>query len=78
MKRSALKSPKIKILEVYSKLMNEYFYQLSESKIMKELDYPSDSICIGINVIHRVFELALTKTKNLERTYYYSQKAYLL
>jgi hypothetical protein len=70
------KTPKTKILELYSNLINEYYSALSESPVMKELNYPISSTYIGINAIHRVFEIVLLKTKSIEKTYYYSQKAY--
>uniref|UniRef100_A0A6C0JEL0 Uncharacterized protein n=1 Tax=viral metagenome TaxID=1070528 RepID=A0A6C0JEL0_9ZZZZ len=76
MPRSVSETPKVKIIEIYGKIMTDYFSQLCESEIIKELNYPHDSICSGINVIHRVFEIVLIKTKNLKKTYHYSQKAY--
>jgi hypothetical protein len=71
-----LKTPKTQILETYSKLMNEYFGILSESAVMKELEFPISSLHIGVTAIHRVFEIILLKTKSIEKTYYYSQRAY--
>jgi len=70
------KTPKSQILETYIKLINEYFGLLSESEIMKELNFPSSSVYIGANAIHRVFEIILMKTKSIEKTYYYCQRAY--
>jgi len=70
------KTPKQEIVEVYSKIINEYFSALSESEVMKELIFPVSSIYIGVNAIHRVFEIVLIKTKSIEKTYYYSRKAY--
>jgi len=76
MPRLCSETPKAKIIEIYGKVITDYFSQLCESEIIKELNYPHDTICIGINIIHRVFEIVLIKTKNLKKTYYYSQKAY--
>uniref|UniRef100_A0A6C0LAV1 Uncharacterized protein n=1 Tax=viral metagenome TaxID=1070528 RepID=A0A6C0LAV1_9ZZZZ len=70
------KTPKLQILDTYSKLINEYFGLLNESEIMKEMNYPSSSVYIGVNAIHRVFEIILMKTKSIEKTYYYCQRAY--
>jgi hypothetical protein len=70
------KTPKSQILETYIKLINEYFGLLSESEIMNELNFPSSSVYIGANAIHRVFEIILMKTKSIEKTYYYCQRAY--
>jgi len=70
------KTPKQQILDTYSKLINEYFGLLNESEIMKELNFPSSSVYVGANAIHRVFEIILIKTKSIEKTYYYCQRAY--
>jgi hypothetical protein len=70
------KTPKLQILETYGKLINEYFGLLNESEIMKEMNFPISSVYIGLNAIHRVFEIILMKTKSIEKTYYYCQRAY--
>ena len=70
------KTPKLQILDTYSKLINEYFGLLNESEIMKEINFPISSLYIGVNAIHRVFEIILMKTKSIEKTYYYCQRAY--
>jgi hypothetical protein len=70
------KTPKLQILDTYSKLINEYFGLLNESEIMKEMNFPISSVYIGANAIHRVFEIILIKTKSIEKTYYYCQRAY--
>jgi len=72
----SLKTPKLLIVEAYSNLINEFMGLLNQSEIMREMNYPISSICIGINAIHRVFEIILFKTKTIEKTYYYSQRAY--
>jgi hypothetical protein len=76
MRSHNLKTPKHLILEAYSKLINEYFSALSESVVINELNFPTSSTIIGITAIHRVFEIVLIKTKSIEKTYYYSQRAY--
>jgi len=70
------KTPKQQILDTYSKLIQEYFGLLNESEIMKEMNYPISSVFIGTNAIHRVFEIIIMKTKSIEKTYYYCQRAY--
>ena len=70
------KTPKAQILETYCKLINEYFGLINDSEIMKEMNFPISSVYIGANAIHRVFEIILMKTKSIEKTYHYSQRAY--
>jgi hypothetical protein len=70
------KTPKLQILDTYSKLVNEYFGLLNDSETMKEMNYPISSVYIGINAIHRVFEIVLLKTKSIDKTYHYCQRAY--
>jgi hypothetical protein len=69
------KTPKAQIVDTYTTLINEYFTSMSESAIMREIEFPTSSICIGVNIIHRVFEMILMKTKSIEKTYYYAQRA---
>ena len=76
MSLNVLKTPKTQILEIYSKLVMEYFCITNESVIMREMNFPISSVYIGLNAIHRVFEIILIKTKSIEKTYYYSQRAY--
>jgi hypothetical protein len=73
---NVLKTPKTQILEIYSKLVMEYFGIINESDIMREMNFPISSVYIGLNAIHRVFEIILIKTKSIEKTYHYSQRAY--
>jgi len=56
--------------------MKEYFQALHESFIIKEMNYPVETINIGIKTIHHVFETAIIKTKNVEKAYYSSKNAY--
>jgi hypothetical protein len=43
---------------------------------MKNLHFPIQSIQIGLQVTHRVFEYILSKNQNVENAYFYSQKSY--
>ena len=67
---------KNKIVEKYASAMKEFFELIEQSEIMKELNYPISSLCIGINTIHRVFEYVLIKSKSIDRAYYTAQKTY--
>jgi adenylate kinase family enzyme len=68
--------PKELILETYVVLIKNFFDSVSKSENMKELDFPVSNLCIGIHSIHRVFEYAIMKTKNIERAIYYAQQTY--
>jgi len=68
--------PKELITETYVVLMKNFFDSVSKSDNMKELNFPVSSLCIGIHSIHRVFEYAIMKTKNIERAIYYAQQTY--
>jgi len=72
----SFKTPKTEILEIYSNLIKEYYSALNNSDVMNELNFPISSTYNGISIIYRVFEIALIKTKSIEKTYYYSKKAY--
>jgi len=67
---------KSQIIDTYSLLMKEYFQALHESFIIKEMNYPIETINIGIKTIQHVFETAIIKTKNVEKAYYCSKNAY--
>jgi hypothetical protein len=67
---------KKRIIDKYFLLLNEFFTLVIKSSVIKEMNYPSICISIGINSIHRVFEFILLKTQSLENAYYYSQKTY--
>ena len=63
------------IVDKYILLMREFFDLLNKSNVMTEMNHPSHCVYIGINVIHRVFENTLMKTKNLRKAYFYAQKS---
>jgi hypothetical protein len=56
--------------------MKEFFHLIQQSELMQKLNYPVQTLTIGINALHRVFEFVLLRTKNIEKAYYYSQKTY--
>jgi hypothetical protein len=64
------------LIETYVALIKNFFENVSKSEIMKELNFPVSSLCIGIHSIHRVFEYAIMKTKNIERAVYYAQQTH--
>jgi hypothetical protein len=68
------KYEKLKIITKYTNVMKEYFELMSHSEVIKSLANPNNNLLIGMNVIHRVFEYILIKTKNIENAYFYSQK----
>ena len=67
---------KEELIETYVTLMKNFFDLVSKSDSMKELNFPISSLYIGINSIHRVFEYAIMKTKNIDKSIYYAQNTY--
>jgi len=65
-----------KVLTKYASTMKEYFNLMNQSDIIKNLANPNNSLYIGMNSIHRVFEYVLIKTNNIDNAYFYSQKSY--
>lgn len=66
----------VQIIDKYCVVMNEFFYLIQQSEMMKKNNYPVNSLFIGVNALHRVFEFVLLRTKNIDKAYYYSQKTY--
>lgn len=64
------------LIETYVALMKNFFDNVSKSENMKDHNFPVSSLCIGVHSIHRVFEYAIMKTKNIERAIYYAQQTY--
>jgi hypothetical protein len=64
------------VVDKYASIMNEFFHLIQQSDLMQKLNYPVQSLTIGLNALHRVFEFVLIRTKNIEKAYYYSQKTY--
>ena len=65
-----------KVLTKYASTIKEYFNLMNQSDIIKNLANPNNSLYIGMNSIHRVFEYVLIKTNNIDNAYFYSQKSY--
>lgn len=65
-----------RVINKYVSIIIEYFNLLNQSEIIKNLSNPSNSLFIGMNAVHRVFEFILIKTKNIDNAYFYSQKSY--
>lgn len=66
----------MQVTDKYSVVMKEFFYLVNQSELMKKMNYPVNSLYIGLNALHRVFEFVLIRTKSIEKAYYYSQKTY--
>lgn len=62
------------IVQNYSKIIKEYFFMWSQSKIINSLPNPNQIIFIGVNTLNKVFEYILLKTKNTNHAYFYSHK----
>jgi hypothetical protein len=67
---------KLPFVEKYVTILNEFFYMLNQPGIINQFDNVTSVVYTGLNAINGVFEFVLLKTKNLEKTTYYSQKAY--
>lgn len=65
-----------RVINKYVSIIIEYFNLLNQSEIIKNLSNPSNSLFIGLNALHKVFEFVLIKTKNVDNAYFYSQKSY--
>lgn len=62
------------IVQNYSRIIKEYFFMLSHSKIINSLPNPNQIVFIGVNALNKVFEYILLKTKNTNHAYFYSHK----
>lgn len=63
------------IFSKYVSAIKEYFEVVNKSDSIKNLVNAKSTLLIGLNAIHRVFEIVLLKTKNVETACYYSQKS---
>ena len=68
---------KTQLLEKYVTLITDFFELLNQSDLKYEFVNLISVLYVGINTINRVFEYVIYKTKNMEKTVYYSQKAYV-
>jgi hypothetical protein len=64
------------IIDKYVIIVKNLFEKIEQSISLKEFDYPFSSIYVSINSMHRVYEYVLTRTKSIEKAYYYAQKTY--
>lgn len=65
----------VEIITKYMVIINEYFTLCSDSIHMSNEEYYKYVIMKGIETITHVFKILLLYTKNLNITYYYSQKS---
>ena len=70
-------SIKQQIIEIYVNVITEFLELLNQNELFSNFDNITTIIYIGLNAINRVFEYVLIKTKNLQKTVYYSQKTYI-
>jgi hypothetical protein len=59
------------ITDSYFLILKDFFEIVS-----KNSDFFTDTLCIGINTINRVFEYTIIKTKSIEKAKFYSQRSY--
>lgn len=64
------------IFSKYISSIKEYFELIQKSESVKNIVNVQFTLLIGLNALHRVFEVVLLKTKNIEIAYYYSQKSF--
>ena len=68
---------KFRIIEKYYLIIVDFFNKLKElHNNNSEIDIQT-CMMIGLNSIHRVFQFVLMKTKNIEKSFYYSQRTYV-
>lgn len=70
------KTNKQNIIETYYDVLIDYINKIKSSDIIISSKCSNQSLSVGINAIHRVFEYTLLKTKQVEKAYYQSQYAY--
>jgi len=63
------------IIEVYVRLVNEYYSIMLQSNILKTIENYRFIIYVGLTTINHVFKINLIATKNIQTTYYYCEKA---
>lgn len=68
---------KYRIVEKYYATIDTYFQQLENlTESNKNIDVKS-CMMIGLNLIHRIFDYVLMRTKNIEKAYYYAERTYI-
>ena len=63
------------IIELYVRLVNEYYSIMTQSNILKTIENNRFIIYVGLTAINHIFKINLTSTKNIQTTYYYCEKA---
>uniref|UniRef100_A0A6C0B764 Uncharacterized protein n=1 Tax=viral metagenome TaxID=1070528 RepID=A0A6C0B764_9ZZZZ len=64
------------IFSKYVSSVKDYFELIQKSESSKNAADVKVTLLIGLNALHRVFEVVLLKTKNIETAQYYSQKSF--
>ena len=59
----------------YVLTVREYFELINKSDAIKNLVNIKTTLQIGLTALHRVFEIVLLRSKNVEMAHYYSQKS---
>ena len=65
---------KNRVILKFALIIKEYIDLMNQNVTLKNISNPNNSLFIGMNAIHRVFEYILIKNKNIDHAYYYSQK----
>jgi len=73
---SGYKTNKQQIIETYYDVLKDCIDKIKSSEIIITSKHSNQSLSVGINAIHRVFEYTLLKTKQLDKAYYQAQQAY--
>jgi hypothetical protein len=63
------------LIELYVRLVNEYYSIMGQSDILKNIENKRYIIYIGLNAINNIFKINLTTTNNIQTTYFYCEKA---
>jgi len=63
------------IIELYVRLVNEYYSIMEQSNILKTIENNRFIIYVGLTTINHIFKINLIATKNIQTTYYFCEKA---
>ena len=70
------KTTKQHIIETYYDVLKDCIDKIKSSDIINSSKHSNQSLSVGINATHRVFEYTLLKTKQLDKAYYQAQQTY--
>ena len=73
---SGYKTNKQRIIESYYDVLTDCIDKIKSSEIIINSKQCNQSLSVGINAIHRVFEYTLLKTKQIDKAYYQAQQTY--